>query len=281
MTGSTGFVGRYLVKILEDSGYEIWHLARNRKGVKNEFVWDFVSPLPKGLPRCDIVIHLAARVNFSVNLETFQYDVNTISTMKLVAYARDHNSYFIFASMAGVHGSQYPVIGEDTPINPENHYALSKYLSEEVIKTYLHNYSILRICGIYGLDGPKHLGLNQAISNAFHKKIAPILKGSGKTKRNYICVHDVTRWILYLTKKYKKDIAHSAKIDIRDILYLAGSEVMTIKDYLELIIETILPKMELVVVDAPESPDFIVIAAPAPFTQWTFKRYLLSLLSPV
>ena len=281
MTGATGFVGRCLVKMLEDSGYQIWHLVRNRKGIKKEFVWDFISPLPKGLPPCDIVVHLAARVNFSHNLEILQYDVNTISTMKLVAYARNHNAYFIFASTVGVHGSKYTVIDEDTPVNPENHYALSKYLSEEVIKTYLHNYSILRICGIYGLDGPEHLGLNRAITNALHKKIAPILKGPVKTKRNYICVHDVTRWILHLIKKYEKNIAHSAKTGIREILYLADPEVMTIEDYLELIIETILPKMELVVVDAPESPDLIVKASPAPFTQLTFKQYLLSLLSPV
>ena len=155
------------------------------------------------------------------------------------------------------------MIDGDTPVNPENHYSLSKYLAEEVIKTYLDNYSILRICGIYGLDGPEHLGVNRAISSAVHSKIVPDLKGPGKAKRNYICVHDVAQWILYLVNNYKV-VPHSTEPGIKEILYLAGPEVLTIEDYLKLIMETILPGMELKKIDGLESSDLIVKASPAP-----------------
>lgn len=278
MTGSTGFTGKCLVRMLEDSGYEIWHLVRNKKGFKNELVWDFISPLPEEMPPCGIVIHLAAHVNFGQNLEITQYNVNTVSTIKLAAYSIDHKAYFIFASMIGVHGSQYAVIDEDTPINPENHYAVSKYLSEEVIKTYLQNYSILRICGIYGLDGPEHLGLNRAITNAVHKKIVPVLKGPGKAKRNYICVQDVARWILYLVNNYEA-VSRSAKTGIKEIIYLAGPETMTFEKYLGLITETILGGMELERVDGPESQDVVVKASKAPVALLTFRQYLSALTS--
>ena len=278
MTGSTGFTGKCLLKLLEDSGYEMWHLVRNKKGFKNEFVWDFISPLPEEMPPCDIVIHLAAHVNFGQSFEIIQYNVNTVSTIKLSAYAKAHNAYFIFASMVGVHGSQYTVIDGDTPVKPENHYALSKYISEEVIKACLQNYVILRICGIYGLDGPEHLGLNRAISNAVHKKMVPVLKGPGKAKRNYICVHDVARWILYLVNNYEV-VPHSTEPGIKEILYLAGPEVLTIEDYLKLIMETILPGMELERIDGFGSSDLIVKASSAPFSELTFKQYLSSLVS--
>lgn len=278
MTGSTGFTGKCLLPMLEDSGYEIWHLVRNKKGFKNEFVCDFISPLPKCLPPCDIVIHLAAHVNFGQNLEITQYNVNTVSTIKLAAYAKAHNAYFVFASMVGVHGSQYTVIDWDTPVNPESHYALSKYLAEEVVKTYLDNYTILRICGIYGLDGPEHLGLNIAISNAVHKKIIPALKGSGKAKRNYICVRDVARWILHLINKCNV-VSRSPESNIKEILYLAGPEVMTIADYLKLIVEIILPGKKLVKIEGPESSDLVINSSPAPFPQITLSQYLHSLLS--
>jgi len=278
MTGSTGFTGKCLLEMFEDSGYEIWHLVRNRKGFENEFVWDFISPLPEGLPPCDIVIHLAAHVNFSQNLEFIQYNVNTVSTIKLVAYSRNYKAYFIFASMIGVHGSQCALIDENTPINPENHYAVSKYLSEEVIKTYLQNYSILRICGIYGLDGPEHLGLNRAISNAVHKKNVPVLRGPGKAKRNYICVQDVAQWILYLVNNYEV-VPHSTELGIKEILYLAGPETMTVEEYLELITENILGGMELERKSGPESQDLIVRASHAPFPQLTFRQYLSTLTS--
>lgn len=278
MTGSTGFVGKCLVRMLEDSGYEIWHLVRNKKEFKNEFVWDFISPLPEEMPPCDIVIHLAAHVNFGQSLGITQYNVNTVSTIKLAAYSRNHKAYFIFASTVGVHGSQYAVIDESTPINPENHYAVSKYLSEEVIKTYLQDYSILRICGIYGLDGPDHLGLNRAISNAVHKKNVPVLMGPGKAKRNYICVQDVVRWILYLVNNYET-VSRSTKTDIKEIIYLAGSETMTVEEYLELITETILGDMELERKAGPESQDLVVRASHAPFPQLTFRQYLSTLTS--
>ena len=278
MTGSTGFVGKCLAKMFEDSGYEIYHLVRNKKGFKNEFVWDFTSPLPEEVPPCDIVIHLAAYVNFGQNLEIVQYNVNTVSTIKLSAYAKTHNAYFVFASTVSVHGSQYTMIDGNTPVNPENHYALSKYFAEEVVKTYLDNYSILRICGIYGLDGPEHLGLNRAISNAVHKKMVPALKGQGKAKRNYICVQDVAHWILYLVNNYET-MSHSSELGIKEILYLAGPEVLTIEDYLKLVVETVLPGMELERMDGLETSDLIVKASSVPFSELTFKQYLNSLVS--
>ena len=279
MTGSTGFVGKCLVKMLNGSSYEIWHLVRNRKGFKNEFVWDFVNSLPEEVPPCDIVVHLAAHADFSQDIEILQYNVNTVSTMKLAAYAKFHNAYFVFASMVGVHGTQFSTIDDSTPINPPNHYAMSKYLSEEVIKSYVDNYHILRICGIYGLDGPEHLGLNRAISNAIHNKVAPVLKGPGKAKRNYICVYDVAQLILFLVKKHES-ILNVGEASVREMLYLAGPEIMSIENYLELIVETILPGMELGRIDGPESQDLIVKASSVPFPQITFRQYLRFLCSP-
>lgn len=277
MTGSTGFVGKCLVKMLEASGHELWHLVRNKKGFEKEVVWDFTNPVPEEFPPCDIIVHLAALVNFEKIIDFLQYKVNTISTMKLAAYANTYNAYFIFASTVGIHESKCTTIDEKTPIRPSNHYEMSKYLSEEVIKSSRSdNYSILRICGIYGVDGPEHLGLNKAISNAFYKKIAPTLRGKGTAERNYICVYDVARWIIYLINKYN-NITHSEGMGMSETLYLSGSEIMTIENYLGLIVEILLPGMELEKIDAPESPSLVVKSSPAPFPQLTFKQYLLSL----
>jgi nucleoside-diphosphate-sugar epimerase len=261
--------------MLEDSGHDVLHLVRNKKDFEKEFIWDFVSPLPKGLPPCDILVHLAAHVNFDQNFEVIQYNVNTISTIQLSAYAKTHNAYFIFASTVGIHGSQYTMIDQETPINPEHHYAVSKYLAEEVVKTFVDNFSILRICGIYGLNGPQHLGLNRAITDAIHKKVRPILKGPGKARRNYICVNDVARWISCLINNYE-----TTKTDMKETLYLAGPEVMTIEDYLQTIIEILLPGMELERIAGPESQDLLVKSSPPPFPQLTFRQYLNSLIHP-
>ena len=71
--------------------------------------------------------------------------------------------------------------------------------------------------------------------------------------------------------------SHSVQPVIKGIIYLAGSEVMTVKEYLELITETILGGMELEMVDGPESQDVIVKASKAPFALLTFRQYLSTL----
>ncbi|MCP4613877.1 MAG: SDR family oxidoreductase [Planctomycetes bacterium] len=278
MTGSTGFVGKQLARMLHANGHKICHLVRRKTGLQNEIFWDFVSDLPKELPAYDVIVHLAAHVDFGQQLQLVQYNVNTVSTIKLAAHAQSCNRYFVLASMIGVNGSNKTLIDEDTPINPESHYALSKYLAEEIVKAYVENYSILRICGIYGLDGPQHLGLNQAITNAIYRKAAPVLKGSGKSRRNYICVYDVAKWILHLIERDEIRSSYTESIT-QEILYLAGPEIMSIREYLTCIVDTILPGMKLEKVDGPDTPDLIVKSPIFPFAQVTFKDYLRTLIS--
>ncbi len=262
--------------MLEESHCEVFHLVRTEKGFSREFVWDFRGPLPEGLPFCDVVIHLAAYVDFSLNLDIAQYNVNVVSTVKLAAYAKSHNSYFILASMVGVHGDDNSPIDIHTPVSPKNNYSMSKYLAEEVVKACVDKYSILRICGIYGLDGPKHLGLNRAISDAVHKKEPPALKGPGKAKRNYICVIDVARWIMHLVQQHKADFTKK-DVKTREILYLAGPEIMSIQDYLRTVMDAIFPKRDLRITEGGESKDMVVKASSAPFAMTAFSKYIKSL----
>lgn len=271
LTGSTSFIGKHIVNLLDAKKYELFHLVRRPKGFANEFIWDFHGALPKDLPLCDVVIHLSAYVHFGADLRIAQYNVNTVSTMRLACYANQKETYFIYSSMSGVHGSNSSV-NECTPIKPLNHYAASKYLGEEAIKIFVNNYSILRICGVYGLDGTSHLGLNTAISNAFHHNKPPELKGLGTARRNYICVQDVARWILTLLKNWE-----TLNKPIQQTIYLAGDQVLTIKEYLQTIVDVLLPGNEIRYLEGKESIDMIVSNSVAPFLLILFRDYLKSL----
>lgn len=273
ITGSTGFVGRYLVKLLENNNYQIHRIVRAKKGYPNEHIWDFSGNIPSYIPECEIIVHLAAYVDFGTSFNYEQYLVNTISTLRLLDYAKKYGSYLIFSSMAGVHGEKYEIVNEHTPISPENNYALSKYLAEEIIRIYHDNYTILRICGIYGIDGPSHLGLNTAIKNAVYYKKPPKLIGHGRAKRNYICVLDVAQWIFYLIEKYRKNFALQRN-KINETLYIANTEVLTIKEYLQSIADVILKTGQIIKVKGSESKDFIVTPSSPPFNLKSFKEYL-------
>jgi len=274
MTGSTSFVGRQLLPLLENAGYDVYHLVRENKGFQQEFIWDLKDALPKNLPACDVVIHLAAYIDFTDELKITQYLVNTISTASLVRYCQETDASIIIASTIGVHGNEKN-ISANSPIYPANHYGMSKYLAEQIVRIFNVNAFILRIAGIYGLNGPSHLGLNAAITNAIKYKKAPILKGSGKGKRNYICVKDVARWIFQLiqTQKTKKSgYAHRAKT-----YYIAGPEYITIEQYLRNILEIYLPGEKIIQQEGPESKDCFVKTSPSSFPLTMFKDYLTEL----
>lgn len=262
--------------MLEAAGHQMFNLVRLDQGFSKQFLWNFTDDLPENIPDCKVIVHLAACVDFQNDLNILQYNVNTISTAKLAAYAERGNAYFIFASTVGVHGSKPREFDDTTPINPENNYAMSKYLAEVIIETFTSNYAILRIGGIYGLDGPAHLGLNSAITDAFYKKEIPTIRGAGKAKRNYICVYDVARWILYLLGRYEVS-GSKAKIKFRETLYLAGPEIMTIGNYLQDVAGILLSRDDINHVDGPEDKDVVIKHAPYPFMPTTFRHYLQSI----
>jgi UDP-glucose 4-epimerase len=275
LTGSTGFVGRHLVSLIENNGYELHHLLRAEKGFQHEHIWDFSEPLPGDLPECDIVLHLAASVNFATKIEINEYIINTSATAELVKYSLKTGALFIFASSVAVHGNTGH-FSVNSPVAPGNHYALSKFLAEQVIHTFLDNAVILRICGIYGLDGPSHLGLNTAISNAVHHKSLPFLSGTGQGRRNYICIDDVVHWILYLIKRWDKEAGAGDTRGVKT-LYLASSESMSIEEYLQCILNVFFPGEKFQRQKGPQSEDCLVEPSPAPFPLTSFNSYLTGL----
>jgi len=268
ITGSTGFVGKHLVQCLEKSGHELVHLVRGKKGFDQEFVWDFKSSIPDNMPLCQIVIHLAACVDFNKNLNIEQYMVNTVSTAILTKYCHDSKAGLIFSSTTGVHGNS-GMYSEDSKLKPANSYSLSKLLAEQIISAFNGHGFILRIGGIYGVEGPSHLGINNALKKALCFGESPLLSGLGAGKRNYISVIDVVRWINYCVTQLQYN-----KITKINTLYLGGPEILTIRKYLELICEIFIPDKKIRIKDGPDGYDAIVDTSTPPFEMITFRNYL-------
>ncbi len=276
MTGASGFVGRHLMGLLQDSPHEIYHLTRRKTGMAREIIWDFAGPLPVELALCDIVIHLAASIHFSPEIDTSLYAVNTVSAARLARYCSETGACIIFASTINIHGKQ-SIISNQSSFAPLNHYALSKYLAEQMILTLVPNPIILRISGIYGLNGPPYLGLNTSLGEAFYHEKPPTLIGPGRAKRNYICVKDVARWIFHLVAEEMRAGGNAVSGAGSRILYLAGPEILSIKEYLRHIVDTLIPGKELTILDGPPIQDCIVEPSCAPFAMTTYPDYLKSL----
>jgi len=276
MTGSTGFIGRHLLPLFDRSGDDVYHIVRQDKGFENEFVWNFQDPLDSVVPACDVAVHLAAYVHFSEAFKPQQYLINAVSTTRIAKYCLENKARMIFASMSGIHGFN----GFITPASPiafPNHYAMSKYLGESVVETFLRDAYILRLGGVYGLDGPTHLGLNKAITAAVRHHSVPVLKGQGKGKRNYICVEDAARWIFELAKEPNKD---ENKRTCRT-LYIAGDETLTIEQYLQTLVDVFFPGGQLLREDGIDACDYVIQPSETSFPLLTFEAYLSMLKAEV
>jgi nucleoside-diphosphate-sugar epimerase len=135
ITGSSGFVGKHLVKeLLQRSIPYIAGTKQMYGDLNSQINWR------EYLQDCDTVIHLAARVHvmkdLSVNpLELFR-KINVEATYKLALAAKAQGiRKFIYISSVKVNGEQSfskPFSPEDVP-HPEDHYGISKMEAEKAI----------------------------------------------------------------------------------------------------------------------------------------------------
>jgi nucleoside-diphosphate-sugar epimerase len=105
----------------------------------------------------DIIIHLAGILSKKEDKITHQIaqTVNFTSTSILLEIAREQNAHFIFTSTSMVYGDRPEPFKESMKKNPENIYALTKSLSEDLV-LYFHKkfqvpYTIFRPSILYGI----------------------------------------------------------------------------------------------------------------------------------
>ena len=220
VTGATGFVGRYLVDALQESGYET--LACGGPQDTEALPIDLLdlSSLRAAieLGRPQIVFHLAAStfVPDSIASPMATYTTNVRGTANLAQAVREYKSEtganvrLLFTSSAEVYGLQPPEsypLRETVAPSPANPYAASKAAAEMLL---------LGEARSFGLDvviarAFNHIGPGQSdrfvIAN-FAKQLAKIAAGAPPqlyvgnldAKRDFLDVRDVVRAYVALAR---------------------------------------------------------------------------------
>jgi dihydroflavonol-4-reductase len=146
VTGSTGFLGSHVARVLAEQGGELRFLARagsdlrNLEGVPGERVTgDLLAPeaLRSALSGCEALFHVAADYRLWIPDPGSMYRVNVDGTRALLKLAREQGVRRVVhtSSVATMGFSDTgAVVDESTPVSLEamiGHYKRSKFLSEQ------------------------------------------------------------------------------------------------------------------------------------------------------
>jgi dTDP-4-dehydrorhamnose reductase len=152
VTGSSGQLGSAILKVFKNNNIDVVGADRNFMDITNrDQVFDVINKIQP-----EVIIHCAAYTAVDKAEEDKEncYKTNVDGTRNLSILCKEMKILLIYFStdyvFDGKKNEPYEV--KDIP-NPINYYGLTKYLGEEIIKTYLNNFYIFRISWVFGPNG--------------------------------------------------------------------------------------------------------------------------------
>jgi UDP-glucose 4-epimerase len=207
ITGATGYVGRNLVPRLVDS-YEVICLVRDSQTAASALpagvqmiqadlaTTDFVDRLP---PAVDVILHMAVAPPSLGGSALNAYQVNSVSTLCLLEYARKVGvEAFIFTSSGNVYAPQPDPITEDIPPAPSDLLGVAKYASEMLLSLYGKHFRpiVLRLFHPYGPGQPDNILIPRLISKIRDGGRLVTFRNKGPT-RSFIFIDDLVEVFSY------------------------------------------------------------------------------------
>jgi UDP-glucose-4-epimerase GalE len=299
VTGSYGYIGSVLTKLLQESGYyvvgidnnpdaqECWEKEKVRTKYCDElFCGDFVSSqalqILSEYPNAT-VFHLAANslLGPSADFPLTYFVNNTAKTLKLLQILKPTHT-LIFASTAAVYAETDNVVTEGSRIDPPNNYGLSKLWTEQMIDACYKQRSLraasfrfFNVIGAYGdmgqLPNTPHI-VNRLCDKALRKDSPFVIHGDnydtrdGTCVRDYLHVIDVARALIHAAKYLNESKPCSLKFNLGTNV---GTSVKEIVD----IFSQYCTKVNTVVGDRRTGDPPFLVANPDKFKKMTAFEY--------
>jgi len=155
ITGASGFVGRYLVRLLlerheeelyciGDPGVENSRLRSMECDITDEK--SFLPLVKKIAPQR--IYHLAgiAKVTDQIGMPEY-FSKNFLTTVALIDAVKEFNDpvFLFFTSTVHVYGNQEGMVTETSLVHPVSPYGFTKYLAEEALRYHVHHLPHLHV----------------------------------------------------------------------------------------------------------------------------------------
>lgn len=196
ITGACGFVGKYLIKEFLENGYEILACDIKNNGTLPENVKyaemnilnkeQIDSVISEYKP--DYLINLAAisSVGLSWNMPQKTVEVNVIGTLNILESVKQYasNCKVLLIGSSEEYAMKNEPINEESEINANNPYGISKIAQENFAKMYIEKYGMKIVC----TRSFNHTGIGQLdnfVIPSFCKQVAEIDK-TGKSGKIFV-----------------------------------------------------------------------------------------------
>ena len=250
ITGGAGFIGSNLAEKLVQLGHKVVVLDNlstgrlsNLNNIKNKIEFKNVDISKKDkffdqyFEKVDWVFHLAGLADIipSIDNPTQYFNSNVKGTLNILESSRRANiKKLIYAASASCYGipGKYPT-NENSKINPQYPYALTKFIGEQLIFHWFKVYNMPNISlRFFNAYGPKSrtTGAYGAVFGVFlAQKLAgkPLtIVGDGNQTRDFIHVYDLVDAIIKAAQKGKHgetyNVGNGKEISVNLIASLIG-----------------------------------------------------------
>lgn len=188
VTGSSGFVGKRLVKKLKNSGNEVIELD-----IVNGYDVSNFSSI-KETPEFDVLYHLAAKSFVPDSWKEPQsfYNVNVNAVINTLELCRRNKAKYVYTSSYVYGVPKYLPIDEKHPLTVFNPYCGTKIIGEEISKNYCSLFGIpVIIVRPFNIYGPGQ-NENFLISKIFNEVLTGNVRlMDPEPKRDYLYVEDM------------------------------------------------------------------------------------------
>ncbi|QQR81162.1 MAG: SDR family oxidoreductase [Deltaproteobacteria bacterium] len=251
VTGGAGFIGSHLVDLLLSCGHEVTVIDNLSTGREENLydVKDRIRFVKSDLSQegewqdlfqgCDYVFHLAALADIvpSIQKPLDYFQANVQGTIHVLEAARRHRvKRLVYAASSSCYGipEKFPT-PENSPIQPQYPYALTKRMGEEMVMHWAQVYKLpaisLRFFNVYG-PRSRTSGTYGAVFGVFlAQKLANkpfTIVGDGTQTRDFTFVTDVARAILAAAESSVSgeifNVGSGKTISVNRIVELLGGE---------------------------------------------------------
>ena len=246
LTGASGFLGKWLIRLLNEKNYEISTITREQVDLTNKkLLKQYID-----ITRPQIVYHLASQSSPQISWQEPYRTLkdNIISSLNMLELAESFDYKLIIPGSAEVYETNETAISETNILNPRNPYGVSKltidYLIRQVAQNREINVTLLRL---FNSIGPEQT--ESFVVSTFAKQLAliklekqePVIYvGNLEASRDFTDVRDTVR-ALFL-------VSHG--VEHGEYYNVCSGKAYKIQDILDLLID--ISELKVSVVNDPE-----------------------------